>query len=244
LQERGSFRFPVFGFPDENARMAVFEQLRLWIDPVRRPGPEAMAVDEWLLEIATVPVLRVYGWLGNWGSLGYFGKLPAACAAFPQLGWVRRWTGGGTVDHRSDWTYTLVAPTGSKLDGLRGAESYRILHAALASVLEAEHIGARLSSGADQTGAALCFENPVSHDLIDFSGRKLAGAGQRRTRCGLLHQGSVAAPCEESGSKNRAERLSGVLAENWQAGDFQPPSDLIDLKIRSRYGCPAWTRRC
>ena len=44
--------------------MAVFAKLRLWMDPVRRCGPEAMAVDEWLLETAEIPVLRVYGWAG------------------------------------------------------------------------------------------------------------------------------------------------------------------------------------
>ena len=39
----------------------VFERLLLWLDPVKRPGPEAMAVDEWLLETAAQPILRVYG---------------------------------------------------------------------------------------------------------------------------------------------------------------------------------------
>lgn len=226
--------------------MAVFEQLRLWLDPLRRPGPEAMAVDEWLLETATAPVLRVYGWQGNWGSVGYFGKLAEARAGFleTEIDWVRRWTGGGTVDHRTDWTYTLVAPAGGPLAGLRGAESYRILHAALAETLAVEGISARLSSGENQTGAALCFENPVSHDLIDPAGRKLAGAGQRRTRHGLLHQGSVAAACDTELSKIRAARLATALAESWQAADFQPPESLIKRVISSRYACPAWTERC
>jgi lipoate-protein ligase A len=39
-----------------------------------------------------------------------------------------------------------------------------------------------------------CFEKPVAWDLVDRQGRKLAGAGQRRTRRGLLHQGSVVVP--------------------------------------------------
>jgi len=218
--------------------------LQLWLDPLPRPGPEAMAVDEWLLETATSPVLRIYGWLGNWGSIGYFGKVAEARTAFPEIDWVRRWTGGGTVDHRADWTYTVVAPAGSALAGLRGAESYRILHSALAEALAGEGIGARLSSGADQTGAALCFDNPVGYDLIDSTGRKLAGAGQRRTRRGLLHQGSVAAACDAEFSKIRAARLATALAQSWQAVDFQPPESRIGQMISIRYGCPAWTGRC
>lgn len=224
--------------------MPVFEQMHVWIDPVKRPGPEAMAVDEWLLETMEAPVLRVYGWLGEWGSMGYFGKYAEAQAAFPELEWVRRWTGGGTVDHRADWTYTVVAPADTGIAGLRGAESYRILHEALARTLLDEGINARLSIGADLTGAALCFENPVGHDLIDSAGRKLAGAGQRRTRRGLLHQGAVAAPCDNETSSKRAARLADLLASQWRHVDLQPPRGWIVGKIHSRYDDADWTRRC
>ena len=222
----------------------VFERLRLWLDPVIRPGPEAMAVDEWLLETATQPVLRVYGWLGNWGSVGYFGHLEEARAAFPAgMEWVRRWTGGGTVDHRADWTYTVVSPFEESLTRLKGAESYRLLHDALAEVLRVEGIDARLSSGAEQTGASLCFENPVSHDLMDAMQRKLAGAGQRRTKHGLLHQGSVAAPCDATVSETRAQRLAARLSRHWEEVSLEPPSvDLLD-RVAKRYAADAWTNR-
>jgi lipoate-protein ligase A len=224
--------------------MPVFEQLQVWMDAEKWPGPEAMAVDEWLLETAEMPMLRIYGWQGEWGSVGYFGRLVDARAAFPELEWVRRWTGGGAVDHRADWTYTLIAPAGSGIAGLRGAESYRIIHGALALALRQEGIDARLSTGQDQTGAALCFENPVGNDLIDLAGRKLAGAGQRRTRRGLLHQGSVAVPCDGGNSLKRAERLADLLADQWLCVDLNPPCDLIAVKIHSRYGAPGWTVRC
>lgn len=223
--------------------MALFEQLRLWIDPVKRPGPEAMAVDEWLLETAEMPVLRVYGWLGKWGSLGYFGSLADARMSFPEIDWVRRWTGGGTVDHRADWTYTLIAPEGEPLAVLRGAESYRAIHAALVGALSPEGIDSHLSTGAEETGAALCFENPVSHDLVGPAGRKLAGAGQRRTKLGLLHQGSVAGVCDPAGSKLRAGRLASCLAENWEEHDFFPAETLIAGKVSARYGRDSWTCR-
>jgi lipoate-protein ligase A len=35
-----------------------------------------------------------------------------------------------------------------------------------------------------------CFANPVAADVL-LEGRKIAGAAQRRTRTGLLHQGSI-----------------------------------------------------
>ena len=223
--------------------MESFDQLRVWIDPVARAGPAAMAVDEWLLETATTPVLRVYRWRGEWGSVGYFGSLGEAMTSFPGVEWVRRWTGGGTVDHRADWTYTVVAPAGGALASCRGAESYRLVHAALAAALVAEGIPARLSTGAEATGATLCFENPVSHDLVGPGGTKLAGAGQRRTRAGLLHQGSVAVAASQLASKHRAATLANCLAKQWTAVDFEPPADVIAGKIAGRYGRQPWTER-
>jgi len=213
------------------------------MDPVKRPGPEAMAVDEWLLETATAPVLRVYRWLGDWATVGYFGDLLQAQHTLPGVEWVRRWTGGGVVDHRSDWTYTVVAPNGEPLAKWRGAESYRRIHCVLVEALRAERGGVRMSAGEEQTGTALCFENPVNHDLVDDDGRKLAGAGQRRTRQGLLHQGSVAAACNEAVSRTRAEALASGLAAAWEVHDFQAPEAVISRLARERYANPAWTGR-
>lgn len=222
----------------------VFQRLSLWFDPVKRPGPEAMAVDEWLLEAAVQPVLRVYDWHGKWGSIGYFGGLEEARAAFPaDMQWVRRWTGGGTVDHRADWTYTVVSPFDESLTRLKGAESYRLLHDALAEALRMESIDARLSTGTEATGASLCFENPVSHDLMDSSRRKLAGAGQRRTKKGLLHQGSVSAACDASVSKTRARRLASCLALEWQEVFLEPDGEDLLSRVAKRYAADSWTHR-
>lgn len=221
----------------------IFQKMRLWMDPVRRSGPEAMAVDEWLLETAALPVLRVYEWQGDWGSVGYFGEIAAARSAFPGLSWVRRWTGGGTVDHRADWTYTVIAPAGELLVRARGAESYRLVHAAVAQALRGEGVSASLSTGAEETGVALCFQNPVSHDIVGLGGGKLAGAGQRRTRHGLLHQGSVAGACEPVASRMRAEYLAGLLAAEWENHGFYPPEDVISEMLATRYAVPGWLER-
>lgn len=223
--------------------MRIFGKLLLWVDPVARSGPEAMAVDEWLLETARTSVLRVYRWDGAWGSLGYFGKIAEAREQVPGVDWVRRWTGGGVVDHRDDWTYTLAVPAGEPLAMMRGAESYRLPHSALAEALRAEGIYATLATDEPGNGAALCFQNPVIHDLIAADGAKLAGAGQRRVRIGLLHQGSVAGRLPSSESAARAETFAGRLADDWWAGDFPVPVDEISRRIADRYADVAWSMR-
>lgn len=219
--------------------MTKIAELFLWLDRVPRSGAENMAIDEWLLETAERPVLRIYEWSGAWGSLGYFGSLAEARRVFPGLSWVRRWSGGGIVDHRDDWTYTLVLPRGAMWAQEKGGESYRHIHSALARALA---IG-QLAEGTGATGGTACFKNPVAHDLVDQEGRKIAGAGQRRTAGRLLHQGSVSAKCGGQASVARAKKLAGELANCWELipGDFD--RGWVEEKVAARYGARAWTEK-
>lgn len=214
--------------------------LKLWIDPVARTGPESMAVDEWLMGLST-PILRVYRWQGEWGSCGYFDSLCVAQSVFPELKhWVRRWTGGGTVDHRRDWPYTLFLPARSSDQRLSGADSYQWIHQALAEALQLEGLDASLSGGHQETGANSCFENPVTHDLVDASDHKIAGAGQKRTKDGLMHQGSVSLSADGDTSKLRAERLADSLSQSkWATFTEEPPEDAL-RQLQVRYEDADW----
>lgn len=224
--------------------MILFENLDLWVDPVVRRGPEAMAVDEWLLETADIPVLRVYRWEGGWVSIGYFDKIGPVAEDFPGVEVVRRWTGGGIVDHREDWTYTLVVPRSERLANAKGAESYLRIHECILAALGPERVQVRLSRGGEETGAARCFENPVNHDLIGPDGRKIAGAGQRRTRSGLLHQGSITIrEASDVAQEARAKRIASEFSRMWKLRDFAPVWGNLERKLEERYLNPSWTRR-
>lgn len=223
--------------PGPASNAAVLGELQLWLDPRPRDGPANMAVDEWLAATAGRPVLRCYRWQPGWGSLGYFirtAELPAN-----GLHWVRRWTGGGIVDHRSDWTYTLFVPRGEALAEARGAESYRTIHAALAGALRATGRPAALAGPAAPAIGGECFIQPVEHDLLDAAGRKIAGAGQRRSLRGLLHQGSLAGPAPAA----LAESLAARLGEGVTPFAGEPPADFIESLIARRYGAAAWLAR-
>jgi lipoate-protein ligase A len=126
---------------------------------------------------------------------------------------------------------------------MKGAESYRVIHAALASTLCAEGHQVRLASRLESSGDSLCFLNPVDHDIVDAHGRKLAGAGQRRTKLGLLHQGSVALACEPDISVRRAMTLAAALSRTRERWDPQPPVEWIADKIKQRYACGSWINR-
>jgi lipoyl(octanoyl) transferase len=217
----------------------IFDDLLLWADSQERSGPENMAMDDWLLESSEKPVLRVYRWRENWGSLGYFGKIAEARATFPEVKWVRRWTGGGIVDHRSDWTYTVIAPAREPVSKWKGVEIYRAIHQALAQALAEEGTESSLSNGSQETGAADCFSNPVGFDLVDSNGRKIAGAGQRRGKFGLLYQGSLAMPCGDVASEKRSVKFAKMLSNRTEKASFEAPD--LSAKIADRYAQLSWT---
>ena len=217
----------------------VIENLSLWMDDVARGGPANMAVDEWLLETAEVPLLRVYPWEGNWGSYGYFVPDTEAAESLAGLNRVRRWTGGGIVDHRNDWTYTLVIPRGEALAEMRGAESYRVIHLALAEALQAGGIACEVAGARSSMPGGDCFQRPVEYDLLGASGDKIAGAGQRRTVRGLLHQGSLAL----KGDDDLGRRLAGFLAREVSAVGIGVDECRVEYLVSQRYGALGWQER-
>lgn len=222
----------------------VFESIDFWRDETPRTGAENMAVDQLLMEqVGERPILRVYEWSEPTVTFGYFLPLSDARMSFPDhsLAYVRRWTGGGVVDHRIDLTYTLIVPRSHALATARGAESYRVIHQAVADTLNALGDQVRLTVVDEGDGAAACFANPVAYDLTDVSGAKVAGAGQRRTKYGLLHQGSV---ITGAGIDPFASTLIEELST--QASSWAPAPALLQaagLLASKRYATDEWNMR-
>ncbi len=114
----------------------------------------------------------------------------------------RRPTGGGIVDHREDWTYALAIPRGHPLGDARAGDSYRAVHACLAAVLGTFGQSAVLKSCDDPATCAdkpvppgVCFTRAEPNDVVHVdSGVKIAGAAQKRSKRGLLFQGSIWKP--------------------------------------------------
>ena len=210
-----------------------FEKLAFWDDPVSRDGPRQMACDEALIHAAQLPILRIFRWQGCWVSAGYFADRDKTVRAHPELPFCRRWTGGGVVVHERDFTFALIVPRGEKLSGRPAGESYRQIHLALAKALRTHGIEADLSAAATAMGE--CFAGPVEHDLV-LDGTKIAGGAQRRTRKGLLHQGSVQGlPGLGRGfGKTLAHTLSSSV-EEWAAPrNFD---EQVETLAKDKYAC-------
>lgn len=157
----------------------------------REPHSAAMnmAIDETLLRNATQPILRFYGWRQPSLSFGYFGRFADVATEASARELVRRWTGGGIVLHGEDLTYSIILPRG-RAENIPSPQSvYRMIHGAIQKTL-ADHFVVSLADKADAKISDDCFANAVTADVL-AEGRKIAGAAQRRTRAGLLHQGSI-----------------------------------------------------
>lgn len=152
-----------------------------------------MALDEALLEAATRlghPVLRFYGWTEPAASFGYFQKYADVEQMTGLRPLVRRPTGGGLVPHKADWTYSLAVPPAHAWYALRAEASYRRIHEWLRDAFGVLGVETDLAPCCQKELPGQCFAGAEKHDLL-WHGRKIAGAAQRRTRHGLLIQGSI-----------------------------------------------------
>jgi lipoate-protein ligase A len=169
----------------------LFSALDIYRDATPHNAAMNMAIDEALLEYATDPIIRFYGWQSPALSFGYFGRFVDVATHQTERDLVRRWTGGGIVFHGEDLTYSIVIPVGNPAFCESSMSIYEKIHYALCDVLVEAGRAAVLATetGVNDPGHN-CFANPMCSDVI-MNGRKIAGAAQRRTRHGLLQQGSI-----------------------------------------------------
>jgi len=189
--------------------MWIFAELDIYHDLTPRSATMNMAIDEALLEMAKIPSIRFYRWRSPALSFGYFGKFADVAEYAAERDLVRRWTGGGIVFHGEDLTYSIVIPASDLVLCKSSISIYENVHRALRDALMKRGQRAVVAVIGDRGGAAAiktrvsdpgysraqdcnghCFANPVRADVL-VNGRKVAGAAQRRTHAGLLHQGSI-----------------------------------------------------
>lgn len=162
-----------------------------------------MAIDAALL--STLPeglaVFRHYGWTEPAITFGYTQRLNDVQAVVDtELTLCRRLTGGGIVDHRNDWTYALILNATAPAASLPANDLYTFVHQAIQNALSSQALETQLAPCprkcgetpvAPSTSASQCFVSPAANDVLLPCGQKVAGAAMKRTRNGLLVQGSI-----------------------------------------------------
>ena len=251
---RRSQRSPDYARDDKSndATRSLFEALTVYHDDVPQSAAMNMAIDEALLETATVPTIRFYSWHSPALSFGYFGKFSDVAIYTANRDLVRRWTGGGIVFHRDDLTYSIVIPASDAAFDESSITIYEKIHRGLACVLNKVSEHAVVAGGVDPGRMTLskhaavsassynCFENPVHADVI-MDGSKIAGAAQRRTRRGLLQQGSIQGFVIET---DLAQKFAKALSTT--CSQFEINAEVLRRAqelARLKYGTDCWLRR-
>lgn len=157
-----------------------------------------MAIDEAILAAQKMhpnPTLRFYDWSFPAFSFGYFQDIALevdvnACRA-AGIELVKRMTGGGTVVHGWELTYTLILPRSTAEIGV--SDVYQRIGQSLVKAFQKLGVPAECYAAcADSPQAApnICLTNPAEHDVMSDD-KKLAGVSVRRNRDGILFQGYI-----------------------------------------------------
>ena len=215
--------------------------ITLWIDPVPRSGYRNMAADE-LLSRRAEAWLRIYTWDRPAVSFGYFDTAGEAARIFPgAVEYIRRWTGGGIVDHRLGHTYTVTLPAQDGVMYPSADQLYLWIHGALATALQQCGVQCTLLTEDAPDGGRACWASPVKSDIVDTAGRKLAGAGQRRFKGAVLHQGLIQ-QCEPTDGWPQV--LARALAPQVHVVEGAEPYPGFDAELeelcRTRYENDEW----
>ena len=173
------------------------------IDTGSKSAEENMRFDKELLEKApefSRPVLHLYEWSGDSATYGHFidpaSFLNLEQAAKLSLQLARRPTGGGIIFHLWDMAFSVMVPASCAEFSSNTLDNYAFVNnAVLGAVMEflkgtIVSLTQEDSTAWDANCLHFCMAKPTKYDLM-WEGKKIAGAAQRKTRAGFLHQGSI-----------------------------------------------------
>jgi lipoate---protein ligase len=153
------------------------------------------------MHMETSPILHFYQWKTPSITYGHFldpEKFFCLKAVEEEgISLAKRPTGGGIIFHLWDFAFSALVPSTHPAFSQNTIDNYTYINEA---VLDAVKEFLQLENGIELTpldgelrgtGAQhFCMAKPTRYDVM-VQGKKVAGAAQRRTRSGFLHQGSI-----------------------------------------------------
>ena len=159
---------------------------------------EIMDLDRDLLEDLQEnprPILHLYSWPTATLSYGLLvdpnSFIDREAAKKQNLSLAKRPTGGGLIFHLTDLAFSFLLPSQNSHFSVKTNENYVFVNSLVAKALKKfmpENL--HLLEDPIESPIRFCMAKATQFDLL-LDGGKLVGAAQRRTRHGLLHQGSI-----------------------------------------------------
>lgn len=175
------------------------------IETAAAPASKNMEWDAALLENAesrSSPILHLYEWEAPSLTYGCFVN-PAQFLHVDEvrkrgIEMAKRPTGGGIVFHIWDLAFSVLVPSSSPHFSKNVLENYHLVNRAVqAAVLAFVQKSSSPQLLLDEQLSShtpldrFCMAKPTKYDVL-IAGKKVAGAAQRTTKAGFLHQGSIA----------------------------------------------------
>jgi lipoate-protein ligase A len=146
-------------------------------------------------------ILHFYDWNAPCLTYGYFTDpschLNLEALQYHGLQKARRPTGGGIIFHLSDLAFSVLIPASHPRFSLNTLDNYAFINekvAAAAAHFTSQSLQPQLLNEEpvclSKECHAFCMAKPTQYDLM-LHHKKVGGAAQRRTKQGLLHQGSL-----------------------------------------------------
>lgn len=202
------------------------------------------------------PILHFYEWERESATYGHFIS-PEKLLNLQEIkkrgvDLARRPTGGGIVFHIWDLAFSVLVPATSSSFSRNTLENYAFVNRAVLNAVEelmSEQRKLELipadAQALDVSCNHFCMAKPTKYDVV-LEGKKIAGAAQRMTREGFLHQGTISLmlpPKEELESlllpeTRVAEAMSmhtfPVLGPNASREEFQKTKRQLCLLLKKQ----------
>ena len=151
-----------------------------------------MAVDEALMKLSKVPILRFYSWNPAAVSLGYFQSIDDINLKFCKnnnIDVVRRITGGKAVFHDKELTYSFIISENKVPKNV--IDSYKLISNSILIALKNLGINAKFKDeNVKKDKTPVCLNNPSWYEII-VGDKKIAAAAQTRKNKKLLQHGPI-----------------------------------------------------
>ena len=165
---------------------------------------ENMRIDAELLDRMRpnhCPLIHFYEWDTDAATYGYFTDpkkhLNLDGVIKRGISLARRSTGGGIIFHVWDMAFSVLVPSAHSRFSLNTLENYAFINQAVLNAIQIAMQGSIQLSliphdapSLDMQSQHFCMAKPTKYDVL-WEGKKVAGAAQRKTKNGFLHQGTI-----------------------------------------------------
>jgi lipoate-protein ligase A len=214
-----------------------------WICDDKKDAITNMSLDEAIFNnYNNTPVLRTYLWDGRYTTIGYFQK----AKEIKQTNFVRRFTGGLTVNHKNDISYCFIVSS-ICWDVYNEVKTYKNIHLAIKNALKPLNINPQILTCKGENVNNMCVNSFCENDLF-LNNKKIVGSCLRRRLNKVIIQGSVHLKLNDVDRSTFTKHFAKNLAEhlNTKAQKdcfYNKEIEIANILAKEKYSTKNWNNK-